>query len=265
MLGKLLKYELKSSAKFFVPMYFVILAITTLNSIFMRKSVFVEAQPIINMVVGALFIALTTLTVVIIVRRFKKNLLGNEGYLMFTLPVSSEKLILSKYISALIWIFLTIIVTMMVVIIYSNGLFTGSEGLFGDGTTFSISNIMTSGNELVKNNQYLIIIASVIGLILSAISIVVFVIYNSIAIAQLPIFTKHKTVVSIISFFVIGKFINIIYDLIDRFGIRPNISNLEFAQAFTKVTTLGILENIFIVIILFICLNYTLNKKLNLD
>lgn len=265
MLGKLLKYELKSSAKFFVPMYFAILAITTLNSIFMRKNLFVGAQPIINMVVGALFIALTTLTVVIIVRRFKKNLLGNEGYLMFTLPVSSSKLILSKYISALIWIFLTIIVTMMVVIIYSNGLFRGSGGLFGDGTQFSIGHIMTSGNELVKNNQDIIIIASVIGLILSAISIVVFVIYNSIAIAQLPIFTKHKTVVSIISFFIIGKFINIIYDLIDKITTKPSISNLEFAQAFTKVTALGILENIFIVIILFICLNYTLNKKLNLD
>lgn len=258
MLGKLLKYELKSSAKFFVPMYFAILAITTLNSIFMRKNLFVGAQSIINMVVGALFIALTTLTVVIIVRRFKKNLLGNEGYLMFTLPVSSSKLILSKYISALIWIFLTIIVTMMVVIIYSNG-------LFRDGTQFSIGHIITFGNELVKNNQDIIIIASVIGLILSAISIVVFVIYNSIAIAQLPIFTKHKTVVSIISFFIIGKFINIIYDLIDKITKKPSISNLEFAQAFTKVTSLGILENIFIVIILFICLNYTLNKKLNLD
>ena len=258
MLGKLLKYELKSSAKFFVPIYFAILAITTLNSIFMRKNLFVEAQVIINMVVGALFIALITLTVVIIVKRFKKNLLGNEGYLMFTLPVSSSKLILSKYISALIWIFLTIIVTMMAVMIYSNG-------IFGDGTQFSISNIMIPGNKLVENNQYLIMIVSVIGLILSAISIVVFVIYNSIAIAQLPIFTKHKTIVSIISFFVIGKFVNIIYDLIDKVTIRPNISNLEFTQAFTKVTSLGILENIFIVIILFICLNYTLNKKLNLD
>ncbi|MDO7205551.1 hypothetical protein Q5M85_17015 [Paraclostridium bifermentans] len=72
MLGKLLKYELKSTAKF-VPMYMAILAITTLNSIFIRKDVFIEAQGIINMVIGGLFIAITTLTIVIIVKRFKRT------------------------------------------------------------------------------------------------------------------------------------------------------------------------------------------------
>lgn len=183
MLGKLLKYELKSTAKFFVPMYFAILVITTLNSIFIRKNVFVEAQGIINMVIGGLFIAITTLTIVIIVKRFKKNLLGDEGYLMFTLPVKSSSLILSKYISALIWVLLTMIVSSMAIIIYSNALFTDIGGLFGDGTMFSINSIMISGKQLVRNNQDIIIIASVVGLTLSAISIVVFVIYNSIAIA----------------------------------------------------------------------------------
>ena len=264
-IGKLLKYELKSTAKFFVPMYIAILAITTLNSIFIRKDVFIEAQGIINMVIGGLFIAITTLTIVIIVKRFKKNLLGDEGYLMFTLPVKSSSLILSKYISALIWVLLTIIVSSMAIIIYSNALFTDIGGLFGDGTIFSINSIMISGKQLVRNNQDIIIIASVVGLTLSAISIVIFVIYNSIAIAQLPIFTKHKTVVSIIAFFVIGKIISVIYDFVNNFTPQINISSLEFIQAFTKVTTIGILENIFIVIILFISLNYTLSKKLNLD
>ncbi|RDC48442.1 hypothetical protein DVA85_28910 [Acinetobacter sp. RIT592] len=184
---------------------------------------------------------------------------------MFTLPVKSSSLILSKYISALIWVLLTIIVSSMAIIIYSNALFTDIGGLFGDGTMFSINSIMISGTQLVKNNQDIIIIVSVIGLTLSSISVVIFAIYNSISIAQLPIFSKHKTVVSIISFFIIAKIINIIYDFVNNFTPSINISNLEFIQAFTKVTTIGILENIFIVIILFISLNYTLSKKLNLD
>ncbi|WP_371025154.1 ABC transporter permease [Paraclostridium ghonii] len=251
MLGKLLKYELKSSSKFFIPMYFAILVITTLNSIFMRKNMFQEAQGIISMVIGALFIALTTLTIIVIVKRFKKNLLGDEGYLMFTLPVSSGKLILSKYISALIWILLTGVVTMAAVIIYANGMITLSEGIFR--------------NYLANDNQNFTIILAMIGLVLSSISIVVFIVYNSIAIAQLPIFTKYKTLVSIISFFVIGKFVNIVYDLIGKTIKNPNIYNVESVQVFKRVISIGILENIFIVIILFICLNYTLNKKLNLD
>lgn len=250
MLGKLLKYELKSSSKFFIPMYFAILVITTLNSIFMRKNMFQEAQGIISMVIGALFIALTTLTIIVIVKRFKKNLLGDEGYLMFTLPVSSSKLILSKYISALIWIFLTGVVTIGAVIIYANGMDTVIEGFF---------------RYYFKDNQNVIMIITMAVLVLSLISIVVFIIYNSIAIAQLPIFTKHKTIVSIISFFVINKVVNIIYYLIGNNIKNPNIYNVESVQAFNKVISIGILENIFIIIILFICLNYTLNKKLNLD
>jgi hypothetical protein len=49
-------------------------------------------------------VALWVMMIVNIVQRYNTNLYGNEGYLMFSLPVSGRKLLLSKIISALVWI-----------------------------------------------------------------------------------------------------------------------------------------------------------------
>ena len=43
------------------------------------------------------------LTLVLMVYRFYKNLMTDEGYLMFTLPVSRSQLIWSKLLVALVW------------------------------------------------------------------------------------------------------------------------------------------------------------------
>ena len=43
------------------------------------------------------------LTLVLMVYRFYKNLMTDEGYLMFTLPVSRSQLIWSKLMVALAW------------------------------------------------------------------------------------------------------------------------------------------------------------------
>lgn len=44
----------------------------------------------------ALCVAIVVLTAMIIIQRFNKNLIGDEGYLMFTLPVSHVQLLTSK-------------------------------------------------------------------------------------------------------------------------------------------------------------------------
>ena len=55
------------------------------------------------MLYGILMMAIVIMTCVLSVTRFYKNLLGLEGYLMFSLPASTASLIASKVISVLIW------------------------------------------------------------------------------------------------------------------------------------------------------------------
>ena len=48
--------------------------------------------------------AIAVLCFVSTVQRFYKNLLGREGYLMHTLPVTETQLILSKLITSMVWV-----------------------------------------------------------------------------------------------------------------------------------------------------------------
>ncbi len=103
MLGKLVKYELKACGRIFVPLYISILVVAAIIGMFSNTQI-LQVPTILMFVLMALFIALVVMTVVLILQRFKKNLLEDEGYLMFTLPVSTKSLILSKYLTSLIYI-----------------------------------------------------------------------------------------------------------------------------------------------------------------
>lgn len=265
MLGKLLKYEFKATSKFFISMYLLIVVTIILNGVFMLNSIMSKSQHISIMVIASLLIALITLTVIICINRFRKNLLGEEGYLMFTIPTKTYKIILSKYICSLIWTLLTFIITIISYSIIMVQQSTSIGTIYGEGVTLYIDDKIISFTELAKTNKDFIVIAFVILLILSFISIVIFAVYNSLAIAQLSIFNKYRTIASTVSFLGICVVLNGLNILANNIFPKPDISDLTFIGAFTKVMTLGILENFIIIIILFIGLNYTLTKKLNLD
>ncbi|MEG2788187.1 MAG: hypothetical protein RR942_10230 [Romboutsia sp.] len=265
MLGKLLKYELKATFKFFIPMYLVIVGMCILNGFFMISDNVVVGQRIVVSIIGALLVALVTLTIIVCINRFRNNLLGDEGYLMFTIPIKTYKIILSKYICSILWITLTFLVTSISYFILMLQQSSSIGAIYGEGVTLYIDDKIISFTELAQTNKDYIIIVFVLVLIMSLISIIIFTVYNSLAIAQLPIFSKYKNIASILIFLFINIIIKGINVFINGIGARPDISNLEFIGAFTKVMTIGILQNLSIIIILFITLNYTLTKKLNLD
>ena len=112
MLGKLLKYELKATSRVFVPLYIAILVVSIVNGLSLNLEIF-NIQGLATIILMCLFISLFVITIVVTIQRFNKNLLKDEGYLMFTLPVSSKYLVLSKYLTSLIWTFLSFIVALL--------------------------------------------------------------------------------------------------------------------------------------------------------
>ena len=101
MLGKLMKHEFRATARRMLPLFLVVV----LLSCFLRISTAVidhstRSLPTIlhmlNALLWVLFVLLligcVVFAVVVMVNRFYKNLLTDEGYLMFTLPVSIHKL-----------------------------------------------------------------------------------------------------------------------------------------------------------------------------
>jgi hypothetical protein len=127
MLGKLIKYEFKATAKIILLFYAALIVVAvinyfvmpwtdtgeSLNSAIAFGSTLGAAKTVLQgllMVMYVLFsIATVMVSMVVIVIRFYK-LLGDEGYLMFTLPVTTSQHIISKLIVGVVWNLLSILI-----------------------------------------------------------------------------------------------------------------------------------------------------------
>ena len=112
MLSKLLKYEFKATCRIYGGLYLAILAAAALLGAFFRFPALVSEFPIVvvTTVYLMLCVAIAVITALTIIQRFTRNLLGREGYLMHTLPVTPAQLILSKLISSMVWLLCSILV-----------------------------------------------------------------------------------------------------------------------------------------------------------
>lgn len=116
MLGKLLKYELKSTSRIMGVLYLALLVVVAVVGFVARGTIWEATQGnaiavvISGLIYTLLVMALLIITIVMVLQRFYKNLLKEEGYLMHTLPVPTWMLVASKTICSLIWILLSIAV-----------------------------------------------------------------------------------------------------------------------------------------------------------
>ncbi|OOO00030.1 MAG: hypothetical protein ATN35_09625 [Epulopiscium sp. Nele67-Bin004] len=118
MLTKLMKYEFLASARTFIPIYILLLVTSfisgaigfDLNGFELSFGGLFNMSTILLLIFSCTIVALVVSTGVMVIQRFKKNLLGDEGYLMFTLPVSSRLLIISKLVISILFIATSFIV-----------------------------------------------------------------------------------------------------------------------------------------------------------
>lgn len=256
MLGKLIKYEYKATARTFIPIYIALLLVAVINRVLRIGNIDV-AWGISMIVLVGLFIALGVLTIIVIVQRFNKNLLGDEGYLMFTLPVKSEQLIASKLIISIVWTIISSIVAFVTFLIL-----LGEAPLFNE--IFTNWNIIWTEFTIAVQEQMhvsspiLFIVMILAVLLLSYISFI-FEIYLSLAAAQLPVFNKNRGVVGFAAFFVINVVLSICSQILGV--IIPD----QVVNTFASSITIMIISTLIICIVLFIGIKWILDKHLNLE
>ena len=112
MLTKLLKHEFRATARIMGPLYLVLLAVAlgfNFSARLMDSGNFV-LNMLAALVVMAYVVAITAVFIVafiLMLQRFYKNLLGDEGYIMFTLPASVHQHVWSKLIVSAVWFIAT--------------------------------------------------------------------------------------------------------------------------------------------------------------
>lgn len=195
---KLLKYEWKACARVFLPLYGAVILMSVINAVMMtdRAQDFMNGIPtaILAMLFVALLVAVFVVTAVILIQRFYKNLLGDEGYLMFTLPVTIAQHIWSKVIVALGICCLSCIVSLLSMSV----MIMGTDTNFVFGISLALHQL---GSAIAADpNAVGYMIEGILLFLLSLASGILFL-YLCMALGHLA--KKHRVLMAVVWYFVL--------------------------------------------------------------
>lgn len=276
MLTKLLKNEAKATGRIFLPLYGALLILTIFTKLalaFGAPDFFtdnVATNPFMEVVLGISFtlyfiavVALSVMTLVMIIQRFYKNLFTDEGYLMFSLPVKTWKLVLSKLLVGLMW---SSVCTLMIVVsffILSLGSFTMMDLTQGISTAYAeFNNTFGSSLNMLLFELIIFVVVSTIASIL--------MIYVSIAIGQL--FSQHRIVASFGAYIVITIALQIIGSILMALFTIGNLDtvvsqgkNGEAMQMMHLLINGSTICNVILCVGFYFATQYIMKNRLNLE
>ena len=132
MFGKLLKYEWRAAGHALLPFYLVVLAVSAVNSLMIHLGSGGPSEELMDSALGELIqllgfmlyfgviVALIILTAVVIVQRFYKGIVGDEGCLVLTAPVDLWEIPLAKCVIGLVFTGLSVMAGVCSIIILMN-------------------------------------------------------------------------------------------------------------------------------------------------
>ena len=119
MLRKLLKHEFRATARIMGPLYLILL-VTAIGANFSARVMDRADSKLLN-ILGALVVMAFVVAIIgvcfmsfaLMLQRFYRNLLRDEGYIMFTLPASVHQQVWSKLIVSAVWYIATGVVVIL--------------------------------------------------------------------------------------------------------------------------------------------------------
>lgn len=259
MLWKLLKYDFRSMWKQFAIIWPAALVIALINRFTLpfeqNHSDFVLVDngilSVITMSVfmGVLF-AMFVVSMVFILKRFYQGLLGDEGYLMHTLPVHTWQLVASKLVCAL---FVTVVNSIIAVF----AMFLLFPINWSELFRFDLWQEIIRG--LSEHPDTILYLVEFCLLMLTALAVGLTMVYLSMAIGHL--FARRRVLMSVVAFFAIDVVCNVIVSLVDDWGVWGIVSRLEDHAAFW----VGILLMLVPAALFFAGTSYILKNRLNLE
>ncbi len=276
MLSKLMYHEFKATRRVFFPAYGIVLALAVISSIFMILSNSLQrlAVPLTLLLVayGLSLFAVGVLSFVYMIVRFYKNLLCDEGYLMFTLPATPAQLIWSKCIVSTIWMVVSTIlciVTLGILLIpLMLGTFFTADASFWNTIHLGFQYIAQTCGIHAITFPILLIVLGIVYIANSCMHI-----YACLAVGGL--FNKHRLGAAVIAFIVFAIAWNII--LTALLSVSSKITHVfswdPFSySAFTNGLSASYLFIIGSIVVVIVCMlvnfcitNYLFKRHLNLQ
>ncbi|MCL2167215.1 MAG: hypothetical protein FWH49_08015 [Clostridiales bacterium] len=263
MLTKLMKYEFKATSRVFLPLLAALILLSIVNRLLNAIG---QTTP---MAIGtaatvALIVCIIVLTLVMSIQRFRQNFLSNEGYLMMTLPVSTDSLILSKLFVSVIWILanmLSLVVAVMIMISYE---YTFREAL---------QILQRLGSLIAENPGYFTAYTlEIILLIILCLSSGILLLYLCLSLSMLV--NKRRGLFAFAAFFVISSALQIAAafanSIAAALGVTGYLRNLRLelwnpysiSQLFILIS---IAAQAFVCLLFYFSTRFMLKNKLNLQ
>ena len=237
-----------------------------------KLSAILSVISILFIVLAFIAIGVASIAVVILLAyRFYKNCFDNEGYLTFTLPVTTNAKLISKILSAFIWMLISLVATLIAFAIFA---------FFGTATHgFINTEALTIVKELFRElwqhmgwNEWLLVGELILIAIVSTLFNII-LIFLSITIGSV-IANKHKILASVGMYFAIHMLVNI-FQTVSVFASNVMISegldlygeNISFAESASAVHFLLLSQTAVMIVfgvVSYIIMHRMLERKLNL-
>lgn len=273
MLGKLIKHEMKITSRTILPMYFCFIVATMLlkvsfvfseGSFFFivhQSSVLDLLQILLIFAYGILLVGTVLLTYFMILKRFYSGMFGDEGYLMFTLPVSTRQLLNSKLISSFLWMLISVplILGSFLFLFWNTG--TYQDLIYGLSLVFEeISILQTSGFSLGLLLAEMIIL-SILEILSSLLNF-----YLAMTLGH-HFCSEHRLLGSIGFYFVISMAESSITSFIQALFVDWETMN-NITELYTGISStffVSIVLSIILVMVYYTVIHHFLDKRLNLS
>ena len=225
MTGNLIKYEFRSGLRYIGIIWAALIASALLLGIMLKvmgsvfptdpQGILALMEVLFNLVppllYGIIMVAMIVVTIIIVVMRFYKGLLGDEGYLMHTLPVKPWQLITSKGIVAS-----AVVIISIIAIVLSIFIIAGIQDMRGFADGFK-EFMGVFGEE----PRLILVIIEVIVLSIFGTMASIYHIYAAMAIGQLT--GKHRLLASLGAYIAINIALTVLATVIIVVGDMTGI------------------------------------------
>lgn len=266
MLGKLLKYEIKATGRIFLPLCLALLVFAVITRIISTVGPEKWAAPaVISMIVyGIIMAGMFVMTLIMMIQRFYKNLLTDEGYLMLTLPVKPWQHIVSKLLTSMLWMIVSITAALISAMIIA---------LKAGDLTSILSGLVSFHSRIMEDlgAQAFVLLFEMIVVTLLSVASGILLVYAAIALGHL--FSKHRVLATFGAFIALSTLSQIFFTLISLSPIGSYFVHHPFSSSslfgvqtgFHLAVISGIIFNGLLSAAYFAITNTILSKRLNLE
>ena len=225
MLGKLIKHEFRATGRIMLPLLAAELMLSVLAGLSVRGMEriedmnFLSAMYIVVLIVFFLgLFAVGVVALVLMVERFYKSLLRDEGYLSMTLPVSVDGHIWAKLIVSFVWFALVALVSALAMLVV---LSIGADRFLASMLDLDLNwDLMWDELRAIGGGNIALFAAELLVLAFLGAGAMCLRCYASMAVGCSA--ANHKLLLSFVAYFVIGIVLSLISNAV-TFGVMPNL------------------------------------------